>query len=106
MCVCFFLRSVRALLLFTVLMCVCLSLSVPQMSVLSVSVVLVGLYILCRVIPWLVQSNATLALLWYDYLLEMTLDLLTQKTRPQVTPEYVCSRSCPSLTRCLTSVFL
>uniref|UniRef100_A0A3B4WQ18 catechol O-methyltransferase n=1 Tax=Seriola lalandi dorsalis TaxID=1841481 RepID=A0A3B4WQ18_SERLL len=56
----------------------------PRMSVLTVSVVLVGLYAVCRcMIPWLVQSNSTLALLWYDFVLEMTLDLLTRTTRPQ-----------------------
>ncbi|XP_044206505.1 catechol O-methyltransferase A isoform X1 [Thunnus albacares] len=54
------------------------------MLLLIVPVALVGLYILCRrLIPWLVQTNATLALLWYDVLLETTLDLLTRKSRPQ-----------------------
>ncbi|XP_040902507.1 catechol O-methyltransferase A [Toxotes jaculatrix] len=54
------------------------------MSVLAASVILLGLYILCRcLIPRLVRSNSTLALLWYDVMLEMTFDLLTQTTRPQ-----------------------
>uniref|UniRef100_A0A3B4WSH1 catechol O-methyltransferase n=2 Tax=Seriola lalandi dorsalis TaxID=1841481 RepID=A0A3B4WSH1_SERLL len=53
-------------------------------TVCLLSVVLVGLYAVCRcMIPWLVQSNSTLALLWYDFVLEMTLDLLTRTTRPQ-----------------------
>ncbi|XP_053174050.1 catechol O-methyltransferase A [Scomber japonicus] len=54
------------------------------MLLFTVLVVLVGLCVLCRwLIPWLVQTNATLALLWYDVLLETTLDLLTRKSRPQ-----------------------
>ncbi|XP_041802358.1 catechol O-methyltransferase A [Chelmon rostratus] len=54
------------------------------MSLFIVSVVLVVLCVLCRsLIPWLVQSNSTLALLWYDVVLEMMLNLLTGTTRPQ-----------------------
>lgn len=78
----------------------CLSLS---MSLLTVSVVLVGLCVLCRcLIPWLVQCNSTLALLWYDVLLQMILDLLTRTTRPQVTSDYlsICTPVC--LYNCLS----
>ncbi|XP_071333613.1 catechol O-methyltransferase A [Trachinotus anak] len=53
------------------------------MSVLTVLAVLVGLYVCRCMIPWLLQSNSTLALLWYDFVLEMTLNFLTRKTRPQ-----------------------
>lgn len=59
-----------------------------SMSLLTASVVLVALYVLCRcLIPRLVQCNSTLALLWHDVLLEMMLDLLGGTTRPQVSSD-------------------
>ncbi|XP_051282730.1 catechol O-methyltransferase A isoform X2 [Dicentrarchus labrax] len=64
---------------FSLSVCLFVSMSVP-----TVLVVVVAVCVLCRcLIPWLVQSNSTLALLWYDVLLEMTLDFLTRTTRPQ-----------------------
>nr|XP_046253218.1 catechol O-methyltransferase A [Scatophagus argus] len=54
------------------------------MSLLTVSAVLAVLCVLCRfLIPWLLRSNSTLALLWYDVLLETMLNLVTGTTRPQ-----------------------
>ncbi|XP_071393729.1 catechol O-methyltransferase A-like [Centroberyx affinis] len=50
----------------------------------TVLAVPVGLYVLCRwLVPWSVRSNARLALLWHDFLVERTLDLLTRTSRPQ-----------------------
>lgn len=64
------------------------------MSLLAVSLVLVILCVLCRyLIRRLVQSNSTLALLWYDVLLEPMLNILTRTTRPQVTSDYLFT--CP-----------
>lgn len=62
------------------------------MSLLMVSLVLVLLWVSCHyLIPWLVQSNSTLALLWYDVLLEAVLNILTRTTRPQVTSDLLCT---------------
>ncbi|XP_069033889.1 catechol O-methyltransferase A [Embiotoca jacksoni] len=54
------------------------------MSVLTVSVILLVLFVLCLcLVPRLVRSNSSLTLLWNDVLLETALDLLKGTTRPR-----------------------
>ncbi|XP_029994759.1 catechol O-methyltransferase B-like isoform X2 [Sphaeramia orbicularis] len=61
------------------------------MLLLTALLVLLGVYVLCRwLVPQLVQSNATLALLWYDFLLETALDFITRTSRPQRLLQAVC----------------
>lgn len=73
------------------------------MSPLAASLVLLTLCVLARyLVPWLVQSNSTLALLWHDFLLEAALNFLTRSTRPQVTVDLLSARLSQSLrTACL-----
>uniref|UniRef100_A0A673BDD8 catechol O-methyltransferase n=1 Tax=Sphaeramia orbicularis TaxID=375764 RepID=A0A673BDD8_9TELE len=52
--------------------------------------ILVLVLVLILVLVWLVQSNATLALLWYDFLLETALDFITRTSRPQRLLQAVC----------------
>ncbi|KAM4610279.1 catechol O-methyltransferase A [Polymixia lowei] len=55
-----------------------------MLLVVGLCVVPAGFYALCRwLIPWLVQSNATYALLWHDVIVERTLDILTRTSRPE-----------------------
>lgn len=56
------------------------------MSPLAAVLLLLTLCALARyLLNHLIRSNATLALLWHDFLLEAALNFLTRSTRPQVT---------------------
>lgn len=56
------------------------------MSPLAAVLLLLTLCALARfLLNHFIRSNATLALLWHDFLLEAGLNFLTRSTRPQVT---------------------